>query len=101
MKVKDIKIGDLVRITEDSTSEPFIWAQGDLFLENMSRLGWREPSSYKTKNTPEKGTIMIYVGHFKDPTYNQRLHKFYDLNGIMYAISSKSFRFLEKINSIE
>mgnify|MGYP006397360993 FL=1 len=90
MRVKDISIGDLVKITTKSRVRPLPVDS----IDGITVIRW---TTNKTIKEDLKGELLFYLGPFNaGPRYQYRFHQF-ACNGKKYYIRSHNFRYLEKI----
>ena len=91
MRVKDISIGDLVKITERSRGRP-------LLVDSIGGARMiRCVDDNKTQQEDLKGEILLYVGPYRvGPQNKYKMHQFI-CNGEKCHIRCHNFRYLEKI----
>jgi len=91
MRVRDIEVGDLVRITERSRVRPLLIDS----IGGARMIRWIDDS--KTQQKDLKGEILLYVGSYKTgPRNRYKVHQFI-CNGEKCHIRCHNFRYLEKI----
>ena len=91
MRVRDISIGDLVRITERSRVRPLLVDS----IGGAPMIRWIDDN--KTQQRDLKGEILLYVGAYKTgPRNRYKMHQFI-CNGEKCHIRCHNFRYLEKI----
>ena len=91
MRVRDIEVGDLVRITERSRVRPLLIDS----IGGARMIRWIDDS--KTQQKDLKGEILLYVGSYKTgPRNRYKVHQFI-CNGEKCHIRCHNFRYSEKI----
>ena len=91
MRVKDISIGDLVKITERSRVRPLLVDS----IGGSRMIRWIENNKHNEKNL--KGEILLYIGPYRTGPQNRyKMHQFI-CNGEKCHIRCHNFRYLEKI----
>ena len=91
MRVKDISIGDLVKITERSRVRPLLVDS----IGGARVIRWVDNG--KRQQEDLKGEILLYVGSYRvGPRNRWKMHQFI-CNGEKCHIRSHNFRYLEKI----
>ena len=91
MRVRDISIGDLVRITERSRVRPLLADS----IGGAPMIRWIDDN--KTQQKDLKGEILLYVGTYKTgPGNRYKMHQFI-CKGEKCHIRCHNFRYLEKI----
>ena len=91
MRVRDIKIGDLVRITERSRVRPLLIDS----IGGARMIRWVEDN--ETQQQDLKGELLLYIGSYKTgPKNRYKVHQFM-CKGEKCHIRCHNFRYLEKI----
>ena len=91
MRVKDISIGDLVKITTKSRVRPLMVDS----IGGARMIRWVDNS--KKQQEELKGEILLYIGPYKTGPQNRyKMHQFI-CKGEKCHIRSHNFRYLEKI----
>lgn len=91
MRVKDISIGDLVKITTKSRVRPLLVDS----IGGARMIRWVQNNTHSKKDL--KGEILLYVGSYRvGPRNRWKMHQFI-CNGEKCHIRSHNFRYLEKI----
>jgi len=91
MRVKDISIGDLVKITERSRVRPLLIDS----IGGARMIRWVDDG--KTQQEDLKGEVLLYVGPYRTGPQNRyKMHQFI-YNGERCHIRCHNFRYLERI----
>ena len=91
MRVKDISIGDLVKITEKSRVRPLLVDS----IGGARMIRWVDDG--KTQQEDLKGEVLLYVGPYRTGPQNRyKMHQFI-YNGERCHIRCHNFRYLERI----
>ena len=91
MRVRDIEIGDLVKITEKSRVRPLLIDS----IGGARMIRWVENNTHNEEEL--KGEILLYIGPFRTgPSNRYKMHQFI-CKGEKCHIRCHNFRYLEKI----
>ena len=91
MRVKDISVGDLVKITEKSRVRPLIADS----VGGARMIRWIDDNKKQQKTL--KGEILLYIGAQRvGPGSKYKMHQFI-CRGEKFHIRCHNFRYLEKI----
>ncbi len=92
MKVRDISIGDLVKITEKSRVQPLLADS----IGGATMIRWIDDNNKKPKKDL-KGAVLLYMGSYRTgPGNKYKMHQFM-CRGEKYHIRCHNFRYLERI----
>ena len=91
MRVRDIEVGDLVKITTKSRVRPLLIDS----IGGARMIRWIDDN--KTQQEDLKGEILLYIGSYRvGPRNRYKMHQFI-CKGEKCHIRCHNFRYLEKI----